>query len=119
MEKELLEAVLQIHCEMKIMHWQTKSYAEHVGFERVLNGLDPLFDTLIETYSGKYKRPLLDGPSKIEITDYKDIKVDVFISNSIDFFNGLFIGENDEDLAAIRDEIVVEFNKLKYLLTLK
>jgi DNA-binding ferritin-like protein len=48
MEKELLSTVLQIKGQLKILHWQTESYAEHKAFEKTYKALSDHFDKLIE-----------------------------------------------------------------------
>jgi len=119
MEKELLASIIQISGQLKIMHWQTESYAEHVAFGTIYESLDEKFDLLIEAYSGKFNRVYFGGLTSINFTDIMDLKMDVFLDASISFFNDLFQSSDCTDLANIRDEIINDLNKLKYLLTLK
>ena len=67
MEKELLLNVLQISAQIKILHWQTESFAEHMAFDRTYESLGDKFDHLIEVYSGKYQRPRLGGATEFMI----------------------------------------------------
>ena len=94
MEKELLSNVLQISGQLKVLHWQTTSYAEHNAFERIYDSLG-------------------------DLADYDSIKVDAFISAAEEFFVDAFMAEQDSELSNIKDEIVAELQQLKYLLTLK
>lgn len=119
MEKELLSNILQIQGQLKLLHWQTESYAEHNAFEKTYDSLSNKFDLLIEAYSGKYQRPQLGGLSDISFADYNNIKLDAFIIASIDFFMDSFMAAQDSELANITEEIIADFQKLKYLLTLK
>jgi hypothetical protein len=119
MEKELLSNVLQIQAQLKTLHWQTESFAEHNAFGDTYSSLDDKFDRLIEVYSGKYQRPKFGGVMEVTLADYESIKVDLFMSSSVDFFMDTFLAEQDAELANLRDEIIADLQKLKYLLTLK
>lgn len=119
MEKELLANIVQMQGQLKILHWQTESFAEHTAFESTLNALAERFDMLIEVYSGKYQRPTFGGLKEISFADYANLKVDAFIEGMDEFMANAFMAEQDSELANIRDEIRAELMKLKYLLTLK
>ena len=119
MEKELLSTVIQVQAQIKILHWQTESYAQHKAFNEAYKKLGDLFDNLIEVYSGKYNRPNFGGIKNITFSDYYNVRIETFLDTTIDFFTNLFIAEQDSELANIRDEIKAELEQLKYLLTLK
>jgi hypothetical protein len=119
MEKELLATILQTQGQLKVLHWQTESFAEHNAFGDIYESLDDRFDRLIEVFSGKYKRPKFGGMKQITFADYENLKVDAFIEGVDDFMTSAFMAEQDSELANIRDEIRADLMKLKYLLTLK
>jgi len=119
MEKELLSNVIQIQGQLRILHWQTESFAEHNAFGNIYDALEDKFDRLIEVYSGKYQRPAFGGVKQISFADYSNLKVDAFIEGMDDFMTNAFMAEQDSELANIRDEIRADLMKLKYLLTLK
>lgn len=119
MEKELLANVIQIQGQLKVLHWQTESFAEHNAFGDIYEALDERFDRLIEVYSGKYQRPKFGGVKSVSFADYENLKIDVFIDGMDDFLTNAFMAEQDSELANIRDEIRADLMKLKYLLTLK
>jgi len=119
MEKELLSTVIQISGQLKILHWQTESFAEHNAFGDTYKSLNKKFDSLIEVYSGKYKRPMFGEVKQLSYADYTNLKIDAFIEGMIDFFADAFMAQQDSELANLRDEIIADLNKLKYLLTLK
>ena len=119
MEKELLSTVLQVMGQLRILHWQTESFAEHNAFGDTYDTLSDHFDKLIEVYSGKNQRPKFGGIKNIALSDYDNVKVDTFIETTVDFFTNLFPADQDSELANIRDEIKADLEKLKYLLTLK
>jgi hypothetical protein len=119
MEKELLANIIQIQGQLKILHWQTESYAEHKAFGKTYDSLDERFDRLIEVYSGKYRRPAFGGVKEISFADLSVLKVDAFIESMDDFMTNAFMAEQDSELANIRDEIRADLMKLKYRLSLK
>ena len=119
MNKEILSTVIQMQGQLKILHWQTESYAEHEAFGNIYGALDSKIDNLIEVYSGKYQRPKFGGVKDITFADYESIKIEVFIETMDDFMTNLFMAEQDAELANIRDEIRALLMKLKYLLSLK
>lgn len=119
MEKELLSNVLQIQAQLRVLHWQTESYAEHQAFGMTYDSLDDLFDTLIEAYMGKYGRPKFGGVKNLAVADYENVKLDAFIDGLIEFFASAFMADSDSELKNICDNIKDTLDKLKYLLTLK
>jgi len=119
MEKELLGNIIQIQGQLKILHWQTESFAEHMAFDTILDDLYDRFDRLVEVYSGKYQRLKFGGVKQISYADYDNLKIDAFIEGMDDFMTSAFMAEQDSELANIRDEIRADLMKLKYLLTLK
>lgn len=119
MEKELLSNVLQISGQLKVLHWQTTSYAEHKAFNKIYNSLDDHFDNLIEVYSGKYERPKFGGVQDLSFADYDSIKIDAFITAAEEFFVDAFMAEQDAELNNIKEEIIADIQRLKYLLSLK
>jgi hypothetical protein len=113
---------LTIQAQFKILHWQTQSYAKHKAYGEIYEALDGLIDTFMEVYMGKYGRPQLTECDEIKISNLGEIKVDDFLNTIIEFlcsFNEFFQEPKDSDLLNIRDEMMAEVNKLKYLITLR
>jgi len=119
MDKELLANVLQVKAQLKILHWQTESYAEHKAFGHAYNDLEDKIDRLMEVYAGKYQRPKFGGVKQITLADYSNLKIDSFLEAFEDFIKNAFMASQDTEIANIRDEIVADIEKLKYRLTLK
>lgn len=117
---ELIQFFVQLQQQFRILHWETKSYARHKAYGDIYGTLDGLVDTFMETYMGKYGRPKFDSIN-IELMSMKNVKINDLINDGIDFLNGLTneLTDKDTDLLNIRDEMVGELNKLKYLLTLE
>lgn len=116
-----LNELLHIEQQLRILHWQTRSFARHQGFGSTYSDLGDLIDQFMEAYMGMYGRPELTQ-NTIEITNLDDMSVSEFVDGSIDFlisFNQKLDKEKDSDLLNIRDEMLGKMKKLRYLLTLK
>jgi hypothetical protein len=116
---QIVMQLIQMEQQMRIFHWQTKSFARHSAFGGTYDALGDLIDTFAEAWMGKNGRVRVAGP-----IDLQDIGGDVegIVDGYIDTligFTDVLDPQKDTDLLNIRDEILAEFNKLKYLLTLK
>lgn len=119
---EVIKKLVEIQQQLRFLHWQTKSYAKHQAYGGVYSALDGLIDSYVETCMGKHGRPSYSGGYTIEGQDIDEISVQEFVDSSVEFFVSLSDALDpkvDTDLLNIRDEMIGEFNKLKYLLTLK
>ena len=122
--KKIILKSLQLQAQMKILHWQTTSFAEHNAFGGFYSATDDLIDKLVEAVQGKYGRIFLGGIDSIPVSDYSNLKLNVFIMDMETFFcNEIFIcgidKNKDAEIDNIIQEIRGEIDKLKYLLTLK
>jgi DNA-binding ferritin-like protein len=108
--------------QLKVFHWQTKSYAQHIALGEAYETLDELFDKFVEVYYGKYGRPEKEMEYGYKAYSYKlesvvstiqEYKDTILASLAEDLSSG-----SNSDLLNIKDEIESEINKLLYLLTL-
>lgn len=122
------ESIIKIFFHMtttiKLYHWQTSSYPRHKATCDLLDAILPLIDTFVETYMGRYQRPVFESGFKMNIQELKDnddsapslIKDYIFyLQNDLP----KYVEDNDTDLLNIRDEIVSNLNKTLYLFTLQ
>ena len=119
---EIIKKLVEIQQQLRFLHWQTKSYAKHQAYGGIYGSLDGLIDSFVETCMGKHGRPSYSGGYTLEGQDIDEISIQEFVDSSVSFLIGLtekYDGKADTDLLNIRDEMLGEFNKLKYLLTLK
>lgn len=118
----IMLAFLQAKQQYQIYHWQTTSYAEHKAFDDIYDSLGALIDKFMEAYMGKYGRVIPSKDFTVPLTNYSKENVfkttDGFIGFLINTVPSLLKGQ-DTDLLNIRDEMLGDLNKLKYLLTLK
>ena len=119
----IIENFLTTQQNIRMYHWTTKIYNQHVISWNLYEKLDELFDKFVETYLGKY-----------ETLNYKKLTI---ISNQLNskellkflkrfkqfLMSDLELLLNDKmknsDLKNIRDEILGEINQFIFLLRLK
>jgi hypothetical protein len=112
--------------QLRVLHWQTFSFAEHEALGKAYNELSELFDKFVEVYYGKYGRPTDPESYKTDVMCYKHFNsnaysVDLHIASLVLEVNRTLesiLTEADTELLNIRDEIIGEMNKLRYLLSL-
>lgn len=122
--KKIVVKVLQLQAQMRILHWQTTSYAEHKAFGKFYDATDDLIDKLVEVIQGKYGRIFLGGLDSIPVSDYSNLKLNVFLMDMETFFTSeIFLcgldKARDSEVDNILEEIREALSTLKYLLTLK
>ena len=121
MTNEIIINLLAMENQMRIFHWQTMSFAEHKAFGKIYENLSDLIDSFVEVCMAKHGRPDFGGEFVIPQFDYKSINVDQYINSMIEFLislDNVYSETLDSDILNIRDEMLAEANRLKYLLTL-
>lgn len=114
--------MMQIRDQLKIYHWQTTSYAQHIASDSLVNSLTTSMDKFMETIQGKYnKRLQIPAVLNIEINNGKNITdlLSMFckwLENDLPML--LDKSKNNTDLLNIRDEILGNVNQTLYLLSL-
>ena len=119
----IVSTFLGVQSQFKVLHWQTQSYSKHNAYGGAYDSFSDLSDKFMEVYMGKYGRVALDGENDaIQLSNIGEMNVDEFVDTVVEFLCSLTNQLNDKrdsDLLNIRDEMLAEVNKLKYLLTLK
>ena len=119
---DLITKLLTLHNQLKVYHWQTDSYAQHQAFGGAYDEFTGLIDQFVEEFMGQYSRIMNKGGFKVESSNITDKDPEKFIEEYIQYLvtelpKGL--KPTDTNLLNIRDEMLGELQKLKYLLTLK
>jgi hypothetical protein len=113
----------QMREQIKLYHWQTKSYSRHKATDGVIDALDEHIDKYVEVYMGKYGRPRLSAQTNtIKLQNLSEASIVKFIRACIkaltnDLPRGL--KPTDTDLLNLRDEMLAELDQLLYLFSLK
>jgi hypothetical protein len=116
---ELAKNFFEIRDQAHLWHLQTTSFAEH----KALGGFYDLWldsaDTFIETYSGKYARPV--GGFTASVVPYSEGAPLPYIKRVSSFMTSESVRSiaPDTDLQNILDELTAIANRTAYLLTLK
>jgi len=119
--QSVVKDLLQMQNQLRVFHWQTKSYSAHKALGKAYESLDELIDTFVETALGRDSVELANGEMNIELFDIKSVSV----CDALDTYK-LFLSEisqrlnpeKDTDLLNIRDEMLGVLNQTSYLLKL-
>ena len=116
----IITEFLSIQQHVRIYHWTTPVYNQHVVSGQLYVKLDNLIDKFVETFSGKNK--LTFEPFTITVLTNKNIlsilsRFKQFLITDLEL--ALQSGMKNTDLKNIRDEILGEVNKFVFLLKLK
>lgn len=118
---KLILALLKIQQQLRIFHWQTRSYSEHKAFGKSYENLDDSIDSFVEKLMGKYGRPEFEVDSCINLSNYETESCMADINGYINFMVQevpASLDPEDTNLLNIRDDMLGELNRLKYLFTL-
>lgn len=127
---EIISPLLTIQNQIKIFHWQTRSFAQHKSLDEAYSELGGLIDEFVETYMGIFGRIYAaDGDFNLQLTniDYSlegnglSSNMISFIEDSIEYLKSYSEDiqlKDKSDLLNIRDEMLGTLNQLKYLLSL-
>ena len=120
--EDIIEVFFHMQLNIKLYHWQTRSYARHKATDELLGNLSSLIDEFIEVYMGRYKRPDFGGGISVEVVELSDEMakklIEQYISTMKTKVPKYLKKESDTDLLNIRDEILSNMNKTLYLFTL-
>ena len=118
-----MQVLLMLRNQIKVYHWQTMSFARHKATDDLVAALDTNIDTFTEVYMGKYGRPHFTAKhSTLKLYDLSDKKGHKVLEESVKWLvHDLpkHLKKDDNDLLNIRDEIVADINKARYLFTLR
>jgi DNA-binding ferritin-like protein len=117
---QILTPLLTLQNQLRIFHWQTKSYAEHKALGKAYEGLDSLIDDFVEVYFGKYGNINAKDSFKINLENYSAKDCREVVQDGINYLENLTneMKENDTELLNIRDEMLAVLERTKYLLRL-
>lgn len=116
---DIVSVLLGIRNQIKLYHWQTKSFADHKATDDLTAALDTAIDTFVEVYMGKYGRPKVS--KSIKLHNFSSNMARQFVEKQTLYLLNILprkIKKTDTDLLNIRDEILAELNKIRYLFTL-
>lgn len=113
--------LLTLQNQLRILHWQTDSYAEHKALGKAYEDLDDLIDQLVEVHIGKYGKLKIENGLEIKLQDYAPNRPQDFIHSAelaMKQLRANFEKDGATNLANIVDEILSILDRTSYLLTL-
>ena len=116
----IVTAMMEIRDQIKVYHWQTKSFARHKATDDFVAQLDTLIDSFVEVYMGKYGRPKVSG--SIKVHNFSESAAKSFVAKQTAYLTKVLprkLKSTDTDLLNIRDEVLALVNKTLYLFTLQ
>lgn len=100
---------------LRLIHWNTTSYAEHKAIGKLYDKLADLTDTLAETYMGIYGRF-----GNVSCVHNELPNAVAYVSEMGNYIQSMRVElPNDTQLQNIVDEIASAIDTTNYLLTLK
>jgi hypothetical protein len=117
---DIVSHLLTIRNQVKLYHWQTKSFARHTATDNLTATLDTNIDAFVESYMGRYGRPKVRG--SIKLHNFSESAAKAFVAKQTKYLTSELprkIGKDDTDLLNIRDEILADLTKVSYLFTLQ
>lgn len=115
-----LSVVFTVLNQLKIDHWQTKSYAEHKALATAYEELDELFDKFVELLYGRVGIPAENVVYSVKSDSYGEdltLKYTAMRKAVVEYLHK--VAQDDGDLKNTVDEIEGEFNHLLYRLQQK
>ena len=122
MSAAIIQFFFTMREQIKLYHWQTKSFSRHKATDEIIGKLDESIDKFVEVYMGKYGRPRL-GPktNSIKLSNMSESAAQKFIKGCIKAIQNMRSRLNDRvdsDLINISDEMLADLNQLLYLFSL-
>jgi Family of unknown function (DUF5856) len=116
---DIVSQLLLMRNQIKLYHWQTRSFADHKATDDLTTALDQKIDMFVEVFMGKYGRPVVSGTIKLH--NFTGDAARDFVERQTLYLLTILpkkLKKTDTDLLNIRDEILAELNKIRYLFTL-
>jgi len=119
-----VEQFLFIQQNIRLYHWTTPIYNQHIVSGELYEKLDKLIDKFVETYMGKYNKikfekiSINSEPLTEKIIESLLKKFKQFLLGDLEFMLSSGKMQNN-DLKNIRDDILGEVNRFIFLLRLK
>jgi len=116
--KLIVKNLFQFQFQLKLYHWQTRSFSRHKATDELTVSLLKFIDTFIESFQGKYGR--VESPKLLEFGEINDSNaMEYLLDNFLLFLDDLYIYlEHDQFLLNQIDEIKTDVTQTRYRFTL-
>ena len=96
---------------LKLFHWNTRSYSQHMASDELFDELTKKIDTLIESF--------LQNRISIKTSVQLNTNPIEFLKKMKDFRMCLILAKVPYELSSLIDEILIDIDQFEYRLTLK
>ena len=121
---EIVRAFFTFQQELKLYHWQTKSYSRHKATDKLYEKLLESVDEFIEVYMGKYNKRVCLSQEPIIIRTFTQKSATNLLAEFSDFLTSIdyLLPQHKTgvtDLLNIRDELLGYVDQTIYLFSLE
>ncbi len=106
---------------IKLFHWKTRSYAQHISTDALYNKLNEHIDKFIEILIIKDNKRIKIVNKKMNLidpTNETEFKSKIYeYREFLIHMDTIFNKRSDSGLISIRDDILVDINQFLYLMT--
>jgi len=118
---EIALYMMYIRDQIKIYHWQTKSYSRHKATDSLVDNLSSKLDKFVEVMQGsRMKRIVISKSNKFVFeneTDNSAVKLLIEFRKWLEDALPKYLEKSDTELLNIRDDILADVNQTLYLFT--
>lgn len=118
---QFIKICMSLEIYTRMHHWNTTNYALHRATDKFIDILIEIMDKFVEVYIGLYNVRPSFNQIRVDnccLTDIDDKKYIEILSSYVELIRGLTLDITKNELLNIRDELLSEMNKTKYLLSL-
>lgn len=118
-----IQTLLKFADQVRIYHWQTKSFSQHMAFGDLYDSAGDLIDSIVEKISGRNNQHISFNSLVLSIEPYKDVstcmaKLNEFADFLRSGFESAIDTAKDTDILNVRDDLLGKINRVLYLLSL-
>ena len=120
--ESLVQIFFHMMLNIKLYHWETKSYARHKASDKLHENLSESIDKFIEVYMGGYSRPEFTSSFSVKVRQLDDFTIKEILNEYIEFLKHdlpSYLKDSDTHLLNIRDDMLAHINQTLYLFTLE
>jgi len=120
---KILNHLLTLQNQMKLYHWQTKSYARHKAADEFVTKSMTIIDRIVESYQGEHDEIALSNSDKsIALDNITDKDIINFLKKAKRMINAdfsqLIQDDDNPELSNLRDEMLENIDITLYLFEL-
>jgi DNA-binding ferritin-like protein len=119
---KVTKMLLKLQMNVKLFHWNTKSYANHIASDELYEDLNKNIDRFVEIFLAKNDRMSHNDLITLNLEVLSDEQIVPYLKSASDYItNDDFFRtfSYDYDLQDILTDIIKSLNKAVYLMTIE